>query len=295
MKKKTNDVIIIGAGPAGMACALQLCRYGIRPLVFEKNEAGGLLRNANLIENYLGFPDGITGSELVRLFKEQVKNISLKIRREEVISVKFNKRLFSVQTKEKAYESYYLVLASGSVPKKLVNLNFPSEAENKILYDIVSIMNCENKNIVIIGAGDLAFDFALNLGKKNSVVILNRSAEVKCIPLLLERVRKQNHIKYFENTVINEVTIENCNMYIEYKSGNSIGKLRADYLIPAIGRELNNKLLFNGFNKISGELEQKGLFYKIGDVKNINYRQTSIAAGDGIKAAMKIYGLIKRD
>jgi thioredoxin reductase (NADPH) len=264
-----------------MACALQLCRYGIRPLVFEKNEAGGLLRNANLIENYLGFPDGITGSELVRLFKEQVKNISLKIRREEVISVKFNKRLFSVQTKEKAYESYYLVLASGSVPKKLVNLNFPSEGENK--------------NIVIIGAGDLAFDFALNLGKKNSVVILNRSAEVKCIPLLLERVRKQNHIKYFENTVINEVTIENCNMYIEYKSGNSIGKLRADYLIPAIGRELNNKLLFNGFNKISGELEQKGLFYKIGDVKNINYRQTSIAAGDGIKAAMKIYGLIKRD
>lgn len=295
MRKEIYEVIIIGAGPAGMSCALQLCRYGINPLVFEKNEAGGLLRNANLVENYLGFPGGISGSELVKLFKEQFINASLKFRHEEVISAKFSNGLFTVKTEEKEYESNYLVLASGTVPKKLMNVIFPSEAKNKILYDIVSIMNCENKDIVIVGAGDLAFDFALNLSKKNNVFIMNHSTEIKCIPVLQERVKKQNRIKYFENTAINDVTVENGNMYIEYKSGNSFNKLRADYLIPAIGREPDYRLLFGGLDEISNELEQKSLFYKIGDVKNINYRQASIAAGDGIKTAMKIYKNLYRD
>jgi thioredoxin reductase len=82
-------------------------------------------------------------------------------------------------------------------------------------------------------------------------------------------------------------------MFIEYKYGNSFYKLSADYLIPAIGREPNDKLLFSGLEKISDEFEQKNLFYKIGDVNNINYRQASIAAGDGIEAAMKIYEVLK--
>src|SRR4030042_7192079 len=66
-----EDIIIIGAGPAGLAAAIQLKRYGIRPLLFERAVVGGLLRNANLVENYPGFPRGITGPGLVKLFARQ--------------------------------------------------------------------------------------------------------------------------------------------------------------------------------------------------------------------------------
>ena len=69
-----QEVAIIGAGPSGIATAIQLKRYGIEPVILEKEEIGGVLKNANLVENYPGFPDGISGPELVKLFKKQVEN-----------------------------------------------------------------------------------------------------------------------------------------------------------------------------------------------------------------------------
>jgi len=78
------DVAIIGAGPVGIAAAIQLKRYDIEFMIFEKGKIGGLLRNANLVENYLGFPRGIRGRELVELFKEQLKNAGVKVQFEMV-------------------------------------------------------------------------------------------------------------------------------------------------------------------------------------------------------------------
>ena len=68
MKKSNIRIAIIGAGPAGIACAIQLIRQGYSPIIFEKGEIGGLLKNANLVENYLGFPGGISGKKLCSLF-----------------------------------------------------------------------------------------------------------------------------------------------------------------------------------------------------------------------------------
>ena len=79
-----RPVAVIGAGPAGFAAAIQLKRYGLETLVLERQRLGGLLHNANLVENYPGFPEGIPGSELVRLFEKHTDNLTININDEEV-------------------------------------------------------------------------------------------------------------------------------------------------------------------------------------------------------------------
>jgi len=83
-----KDVVIIGAGPAGISAAIQLKRYGIEPTLLEKEEIGGLLKNANLVENYPGFPNGVPGPELVKLFKKQLENAQIKVHFEKVLKLK---------------------------------------------------------------------------------------------------------------------------------------------------------------------------------------------------------------
>ena len=109
---KTENVAIIGAGPAGIAAGIQLKRYGIIPVIFEKDKPGGLLRNANLVENYPGFPDGISGLELANLFVMQLNKESLNIIIETVKSLDFNNESFIIETSKKAYCFQIVLIAS---------------------------------------------------------------------------------------------------------------------------------------------------------------------------------------
>ena len=89
---------IVGAGPAGIACAVQLSRYGFNPLVFEAKDIGGLLRNANLVENYPGFPAGISGPSLVKLFMKQLENHEHLLVSEEVEAIAWWNGGFDLKT-----------------------------------------------------------------------------------------------------------------------------------------------------------------------------------------------------
>jgi thioredoxin reductase (NADPH) len=91
---QVEDVIIIGAGPAGLAAAIQLKRYGIQPLLFERAALGGLLSNANLVENYPGFPRGVTGPGLVKLFARQAHNMDVVLTHEDVTTITYDQDLF---------------------------------------------------------------------------------------------------------------------------------------------------------------------------------------------------------
>ena len=109
-----TDVVIIGAGPAGIAAGIQLKRYGIDPVIIEKDEIGGLVRNANLIENYTGFADGITGVELIDLLKKQAKKAGLKIVSGKVNKIDYCDRQFVIKTSTQELLSHYAIIASGT-------------------------------------------------------------------------------------------------------------------------------------------------------------------------------------
>lgn len=291
---KLETAIIIGAGPAGLATALQLKRYGLDALVLERDQIGGLLRNANLVENYPGFPGGIPGDQLVRLFVEQAQAIAVDVTHEEVTELIYETGVFHVKTRAHAYYSRIVVIASGTRPRTLTDLHIPERLRDRVLYEIHSIAQVNGKRIMIVGAGDAAFDYALNLARNNDVVILNREDQVKCLPLLQRRAAASTRVEYRAQTRILEL-LEARDGGVVVQCASPIGPtcFQADYVIGAIGREPQLDFVSTQLSTRMAELEARQQLYLIGDVKNGIFRQTAIAAGNGILAAMKIYQSIK--
>lgn len=277
---KLFKVAIIGAGPAGISCAIQLKRYNVDFVIFERDKPGGLLINANMVENYPGFPKGISGEKLASLFCKQLKLNKIKLIKENVEYVDYKKN-YLIRTNCGLYESEILVIASGTKPKTL-DIQINEDIESKIFYEIVKLKNKMNKEIGIIGAGDAAFDYALNLSVKNRVFLINRKEEHKCLPLLFSNAMKNKNIKYVKGFELTKIAIKNNKLLLHSSSKKSIV---VDFLLIAIGRKPN--LDFLNRNIIINTLMNREIFF-IGDVKNGLFRQTGIAVGDGIRAGMEI-------
>ncbi len=291
---KVEDIIIIGAGPAGLATAIQLRRYGFQPLIFERAEVGGLLRNANLVENYPGFPGGIPGPRLVKLFSMQAHRVGVVVIHEEVTEVDYDQGLFQVKTRQDSYCSRMVVIATGTKPLRIAELSIPVELQDRVFYEVHDLTQMEAKRIMIIGGGDAAFDYALNLGKNNQVTIFNRADTPKCLPLLWERAQKVDSITYRNNTVVRKVTKDsNFGMFVDCQSDEGELQFQADYLLIAIGREANLDCMSEELLPQASRLVEQGVLHIIGDVKNGIFRQTSIAVGEGVMTAMKVYRYLK--
>jgi thioredoxin reductase len=287
MKKMNKKICIIGGGPAGIATAFQLKRSDFDPIIFEKGNVGGLVVNANLIENYPGFLNGISGIDFVEILKKTVEKYKLDIRYENVINVNYKNKIFKVETNKKKYEFNILIVASGTIPEHLMALEkkYPEE----IFYNVQELFKYKSKKIAIIGSGDVAFDYALNLSKKNEIYILNRGTDTKCLPLLFERVMKNKKIHYFKNA---EISV-NSKKFIEIENNGNRQGLDIDFILCAIGRKQNLGFLKNISKEKRQEFMKNQRLFFVGDVKNDIFRQLSIAVGDGIKTAMfirKLYG-----
>lgn len=287
---ETQHVIIIGAGPGGLSTALQLKRYGILPLIFEKDQVGGLLNNANLVENYPGFPKGIPGPALVKLFIDQLQNHSIPIVNEKVEVLQFRKENFQVRTDRQEYQSNILVIASGTKPRRFTDIKIPKEIQGQVFYQVYPLLHLSGKRIAIVGAGDAAFDYALNLARGNEIEILNRGEQVSCLPLLWERAKQSPRIHYHPGTKISTLhpTIDrSISLECQTPAGQVV--FEVDSLVGAIGREPQLDFISGQFSKKAIQLENSGDLYYVGDVINGLYRQTAIAVGNGILTAMKIY------
>jgi thioredoxin reductase (NADPH) len=291
---RIEDVTIIGAGSAGLATALQLKRFGITPLLLERDSIGGLLQNADLVENYPGFPTGVSGPELVRLFGEQAKLASIEITYDEVVELTHKNGLFQVQTRQHLYHSQTAVIASGTKPITFPDDQVPPDTLGRIYYEVDSLRDVAGKQIVIVGAGDAALDYALNLSKRNPVVILNRSERIRCLQLLWKRAINSPFITYLSNTNISRVTKESEDILVlECKTPEGSLCLSAHYLIGALGREPQLGFVTANLREQFVQLQNNDFLHVIGDVKNGIFRQTAIAVGDGILAGMKIYNRLK--
>jgi len=283
-----KDVIIVGGGPAGIATVIQLNRYHIEPVIFEEKEIGGLLQNAHRVENYPGFLGGISGLDLVGLFKKQLQECGIEVYFEEVLNLDYKDDLFRVRTNRRSLRSRIAVVASGTKPKMISALLIPDDAKDCILYEIDTIRGVENKRIAIIGAGDAAFDYGFSLAQRNRVVILNRGEQSKCIPVLWERCRHLKTITYVNNVDVTGIQKEGNQLRL-ILNNPIINPILTDYLVVAIGREPRRDFLGETLGKNMNKLVETNVLYFVGDVKNEIYRQTAICVGDGVRTAMEIF------
>ena len=295
-KEIDYKIAIIGGGPSGIATAIQLKRYNIKAILFEKNELCGLLRNAYKIENYPGFPNGISGIELHDIFRKHCLSASITPVFEKVISVDYNEKdeRFVIESERAKYIAEIVVVASGTRQKKIDYFEkIDEKLKNRVFYEILHLLNSQDKDIAIIGSGDIAFDYALNLSRKNKIYIINRSNVIRALPILQERIKNNQNIEYLENSIVEDIDESNDRLRLTVMNKKDKIYLTVDYVVCAIGREAQKDFYSSKLIKIEDILISKGLLYLVGDVKNDIYRQISISVGDGIYTGMKIYNKLK--
>ena len=291
-----EEIAIIGAGPAGAAAAVQLRRMGSDPLVFEEGQPGGLLRSANLVENYPGFPDGIAGKELAELIAKQMERFRVRLINEKVISLDYRGGQFFLQCRSGICRAGTAILSAGTVPRKDHGIVVSGGAADQVFYNLESIG--EGADTVIIGAGDAAFDYALNLGTRNRILILGRSNKPRALKVLVERAEERESIDYLGNVEVSVIEAEKGELLLRLKNhpeqkfpepfdSGIPGAARAGNVLFATGRCPATGFLSDRLIEVSKDLERQGRLFFAGDIRGRRCRQAAVAAGDGLRAAMK--------
>ena len=288
--------MIIGAGPAGVATAIYLARAGVEFVLFESGEPGGLLRNAFLVENYPGFPGGISGAELAGRMVRQMEELGIGITSERVEKFEHDGKTFRAETSCGTYEAEVAVIASGTVPAEPEGIEISPEASARVLREVVNAAGIGEKKFAVIGGGDAAFDYALSLAENNDVVIFVRGSEPRCLGLLVDRCVDHERIAIYTETEILEIDDHDDGIVLigqaQEENGNDpvtiSMSVEADYAVIATGRKPCVDFLDSSTVKKFDLLSASGILYLVGDAGNGKYRQASIAAGEGVAAAMRI-------
>jgi thioredoxin reductase len=265
-----------------------LKRNDIDFVIFERNKTGGSSANANLIENYPGFPKGITGDKFTGLLEKHLVNWRIEPIFAEVTAADFDGNGFVVTTSIGIFLADYLIVAAGTVPLKDTSLSIGKDAIDKVFYEIAGTKLDNKQQAAIIGGGDAAFDYALNLSARGiRTEIFIRGNSPKSLPLLIKRAENDSNISLGTNMKLRAVNgSEQLNL--EFLHKNKPIYVKTDCMFFAIGREPATGFLSERLRGLLSALQNENKLFLTGDIKNTLYRQAAIAAGDGLLAAMKI-------
>jgi thioredoxin reductase len=264
---------------------------GLEPVIFERETPQSMLRMANWVENYLGFPEGIRGEDLFRHFQEQLEKFQVETIYKEVRNVVLYEDNFLIDTYDEHYLGSILVLACGTRPKRTIIPTWNEAVEKYFHYDISQIPLQGGLQIGIIGIGDAAFDYALNLHKRgHQIKIYGRSETIVANKALMDQFNRIDGIDLLLNHMLTSVDeIIQGKIRCHFKKNEVIVEHNLDGLIFATGRESNLEFLDESVLDEMDELRNSSKLFLAGDVNNGDFRQTAIATGEGIKVAMEIY------
>jgi len=291
MKNKLiTKVALIGGGPACTTAAIQLTRSGIDIILVSK-EIGGTIKNANLVENLIGYPEGVVGKDFASSFQLQMTKAGVTIILEEVLTVEQVSSGFITKTAETEIQSEYLIVGTGSIPKKL-EVEGEKEAflNGKLFYEMYNVKQfADKKDIGIIGSGDVAYDYALNLQNvANKISIIRRTDKTSSLPILQKRVKNTDNIVLLNNHVIKKVELKDDKISIEMDVDGKLVTIIKDLVLVAVGRKPNYDFLSEDIITEYNNPKSDSKICFVGDVNKNNFRQVSIAMGDGMKVAMEI-------
>ena len=294
-----EKIIIIGGGPAGLTAALYAARAELQPLVFTGMTLYGQVSQTDLIENYPGFPEGITGMELGERFEKQAVRFGARVLPEPVESVNLLQSPFLVKTYTKTYEAETLILAMGADHKKL---EVPGEVE----FTGKGVSYCatcdgffyRGKDIHVIGGGDSAIEEALFLTRfANSVTIIHRRDALRAGPLLERRARANPKIRFLWNTVVEEIKGQERVQSLSLRNVKTARQFEVltDGVFISIGHVPNTALIAdqvelddNGYVRVDWLMRTSvpGVF-AAGEIADPHYRQIITSAAMGAAAALQ--------
>ncbi|HSM54699.1 MAG TPA: thioredoxin-disulfide reductase [Candidatus Sulfomarinibacteraceae bacterium] len=296
-----EKVIIIGSGPAGLTAALYAARAQLDPLVITGNQVGGQIAITNEVENYPGFPDGLTGPELVELMQKQAERFGARYAYDEVTEVEFTEGPpFRVKTHGEEYEADAVIVTAGASPRRL---GVPGE-EEMIGRGVSYCATCDGfffrgKDVVVVGGGDSALEEGLFLTKfASNVRIIHRRDELRAGPTLQKRAFNNDKIAFIWDTVVTKINGNGTVQSVKTMNVNSgqIETLDTDGVFIYIGHYPNSKFLEGQLAMdehgyvITDEYMRTSVpgVFAAGEIQDPHFRQIATSVGQGCAAAMEV-------
>ena len=295
---KNYQVVIIGGGPAGLTAGLYCARSRFDPLLIEEGIIGGQITNAERVENYPGFPKGISGTELGQLIHKQATSYGSETLLAEVTKVVPGQKHNLVNTSEGDFIAESIIIASGAQFRKL-----GTPGEDRFVGKGVSYCaTCDGplfkgKTVAVIGGGDSAVTEALYLSKfASSVNIIHRRGQLRASKIFEERAMAEPKIDFIWDTVVTQIEGDGVVRQLTLKNtkNDRISILEIAGVFVAIGSKPNSAqrrgllpLDEEGYIITNELMETKipGIF-AAGDIRHNPARQIITAAGDGAAAAI---------
>ena len=296
------DSVIIGSGPAGLTAAIYLSRTGLKNVIISGAMPGGQLTSTTDIENFPGFPKGISGFQLMEDMALQAANFGTETLNTTVTSIDFDSRPFKIHLKNNSIlETRSIILSTGSTAKYL---GIENEIES-IGNGVSACATCDGffyrgKEVIVIGGGDTAMEEATFLTKLASkVTLVHRRNELRASAIMQERARKNEKIEWKLNyTPLKVITNELGKVSgIELRNNetNETEIINTDGIFVAIGHKPNTDFLngkieldSSGYIITEGKSSKTNItgVFAAGDVQDSKYQQAITAAGSGAIAAL---------
>jgi len=300
----THEVIIIGGGPGGLTAGLYTSRAGLKSLLIERGIFGGQIVNASQVDNYPGFPEGISGLDLASLMHQQASKYGLETITAEVTAIKPG-HTYSVITSQGSFEAEAVIIAAGSEYRRL---GVPGE--EKLLGRGVSYCaTCDgflfhDLDVAVVGGGDTAITDALELSQHASkVYIIHRRDQLRAGQVLQKQALAHPKLKPVWDTVVDEITGDNkvSGLKLRNVKTSEITDLQVSGVFIAVGLNPNTQ----AFSDIV-ELDETGLIktselmatsapgiFAVGDIRKNSPRQIASAVGDGATAALSTFKYLR--
>ena len=293
------DTLIIGSGPAGLAAALYTARANLDPVVLTGMQMGGQVSLTHLVENYPGFPDGISGQGLVEAFQKQAEKFGARIVYDIATEIDFSQRPYKVTAYGQVYLAKTLIITTGATPR---HLNVPGE-EELTGKGVSYCATCDGhffqgKDVVVVGGGDSALEEGLFLTRfAASVTIIHRRDELRAGAILQKRAFDNPKISFVWNTVVTGIVGDDMVKAVKLhnKETGQDSELSTEGVFIFIGH-LPNTELFKG--KL--EMDDHGYLvvdrymqtsipgvFAAGEVADSHFRQVITSAGMGAAAGMQ--------
>jgi thioredoxin reductase (NADPH) len=298
------EVIIIGGGPAGLTAGLYSARAGLKTVLLERGMVGGQIVNATRIENYPGFPEGISGFDLISLINQQATKYGLEILNAEVTGIKSGKPL-TVLTASSNFQPEAVIIAAGS---EYSRLGIPGE-DKYVGRGISYCATCDGaffkgREVAVIGGGDTAVSDALELAQHASkIYLIHRREQLRASQILQQRAFTESKLEFIWNSVVEELIGETMISAIKLRNikTNETSTLPVSGVFVAIGLKPNSLNFINIVNadKTGNIIVEQTMatsvpgIYAAGDIRQGSARQVATAIGDGATAAINAFKYIR--